>query len=517
MGKKSSPPPPDYSAVQKQSAEAQRVANELGRAQLDENKRQYDDTKAITAPIIEKQAALLDQTKSQGDEYFKNWQSGQAVTTALKDQVLTDNTQRDADSRAAILKSIEDQAKGYEGLAAGQNAFGDKQAAEITAAQNQIADQQSQEVGAAADRIGVAVDKYGKPVTDAIDLYTAGNSAIRDKYGDDIEQDVGRAVSDARAGQAQSSNQAIRQALRYGLNPNDVAGQNTLGQAQLLAATANGSRNDSTDKYRGLVGNSVAMRQAILNTGVQAAESDAGIRASGAQSAAGLRSTGALQAIQSKQSANSQALGLNAGAIDKRATAAMTDRDLRRQDEATGLAQKLDVAGLYNGQIGASQGAYSLANQSGNSAASNQTSTAGQYLSGMNAGTNTILNGQQLALGGLGNVLSAQTSAYNTGQQNKGSFLGTVAGLVTAGAKAYTAVGSERAYKTNIEQVGNLSSGLPIYSFEYLPKYAAKWGTGKHVGVMADELIKIMPKAISKDIDGDTVVDYSMLKGVDNG
>ena len=511
MGKKKSPPPPDYSAVQKQSAEAQRVANELGRAQLDENKRQFEETKAISQPIIEKQTALLDQAKLQGDEYFKNFQSGQAISNALKDQVLTDNSARDAAERGAILKSIEDKAKGYEGLAAGQTAFGESQAANITAAQNRIADQQSQEVSQAADKIGQALDQYGRPVQDAIDLYTSGNSAIRAKYGDDIEQDVNRAVSDARAGQAQSTNQSIRQALRYGLNASDAIGQNSLAQSQLLAAAANGSRTDAIDKYRNIVGNSIGERQNLLNTAVQASTSDAGLRAGAAQNAASLRSSGESQALQTRESANSKALGLNTGAVDTRAASTSTERDLRRQDDATNLAQKLDVAGLYNGQIGASQGAYSLANQSGNSAVGNQTSTAGQYLQGLGAGASTILNGQQLALNGLGSVLSAQTSAYNTGQQNKSSFLGSVTGLVSAGAKAYAPFGSERAYKQNIVQIGTHELGIPLYEFEYLPQYAEKWGNGKHVGVMADELIKVMPEAISTDRDGDTVVNYAML------
>lgn len=72
---------------------------------------------------------------------------------------------------------------------------------------------------------------------------------------------------------------------------------------------------------------------------------------------------------------------------------------------------------MTKGMAGASQGAYGLSVSAGNSAVGNQNATSGQYLSGMNAGTGTIMQGQQMQLQGLGQVLGAQTSAYGTSSQ----------------------------------------------------------------------------------------------------
>ncbi|MFZ6813527.1 hypothetical protein ACO0K3_03600 [Undibacterium sp. Rencai35W] len=516
MGKNSAPAP-DYTPVANASKETAELSAKLGQAQLDENKRQYEETKLITAPIIEKQSALMDQTKQQGDAYFNRWKEGQTVTDALKNDVMTDNSARNTAERNSITQSIKDAAAGYQNLAAGQNAFGEKQASTIRAAEEKIAADSQADVGKAADRIGDSMNKYGGDVQKAIDLYTAGNGAINEKYGADIEQDVGKAVADARSGQAQASNQAMRQAIRYGLSVPDAAATSTLAQSQQLAASANGARTDATNNYRTLVGNSVGMKQNVLNTGVTAATADAGLRSNAAINAAGLKSSGESQALQSMQTANTQALGLNTAAIDKIATVASTARDLRRQDEATDMAKKLDVAGMYSGMTGASAGAYSQANTSGNSAVGNQNSTAGQYLNGMNAGTNTILTGQQAAMGGLGSILSSQTSVYNNSQgEGFGAILGGVGGVLTGAAKAGIIGGSMREYKENIVLVGKHPIGIPLYQFNYLPQFAEKWGYGNHVGVMVDELIHVMPDAISKDIDGHTVVNYKLLGGVNH-
>ena len=96
-------------------------------------------------------------------------------------------------------------------------------------------------------------------------------------------------------------------------------------------------------------------------------------------------------------------------------------------------AKKLDVSGLYRGLPGASQGAYSVATNAGNSAVGNQNQTAAQYLNGMAAGTGTILQGQQQKISGLGSILNSQTSIYNAGlsaNANQQAGLGSVVGML---------------------------------------------------------------------------------------
>lgn len=99
-----------------------------------------------------------------------------------------------------------------------------------------------------------------------------------------------------------------------------------------------------------------------------------------------------------------------------------------------GWAKRLDVAGLYRGLPGASQGAYSLANGAGNSAVGNQNQTSAQYINGMSAGNRTVMQGQGQRISGLGSVLGSQTSVFNNGSpiDNTGAFVGAAGGIAAA-------------------------------------------------------------------------------------
>lgn len=112
----------------------------------------------------------------------------------------------------------------------------------------------------------------------------------------------------------------------------------------------------------------------------------------------------------------------------------------REQEKNVGYAKKLDVSGLYRGLSGASQGAYSVATNAGNSAVGNQNQTSAQYLNGMSAGTNTIMQGQQQRISGLGSILNSQASIYGAGLKasaQEGAGIGT--GIGAIGAAAITA------------------------------------------------------------------------------
>lgn len=105
----------------------------------------------------------------------------------------------------------------------------------------------------------------------------------------------------------------------------------------------------------------------------------------------------------------------------------------REQEKNTGYAKKMDVAGMYRGLTGASQGAYSLATNAGNSAVGNQNQTSAQYLNGMAAGTGTILQGQQQRISGLGSILNSQTSIYDSQSAAAASSQSGTMGLIGAG------------------------------------------------------------------------------------
>lgn len=130
---------------------------------------------------------------------------------------------------------------------------------------------------------------------------------------------------------------------------------------------------------------------------------------------------------------------------------------------------------------------------------------------GMNAGYS---NASQMAASWGNNAtgMFGQQANYKTAQdQAQGNPLSDITQLVGTGLGAYAKFGSARAYKQGIERVGTHASGLGIYSFEYRLAFRAKWGAGRIVGVMADEVASIMPAALSLDADGHTVVDYSMI------
>jgi len=114
----------------------------------------------------------------------------------------------------------------------------------------------------------------------------------------------------------------------------------------------------------------------------------------------------------------------------------------RERERAGGFAKKLDVAGLYRGLPGASQGAYSLANQSGNSAVANTMAPGAQRQTGSIAAAGIYGQGQQSKLQGLTGIMNAQGSYANAvANMDQGdSGMGGLGSLLGGGAAMYTAV-----------------------------------------------------------------------------
>ena len=117
--------------------------------------------------------------------------------------------------------------------------------------------------------------------------------------------------------------------------------------------------------------------------------------------------------------------------IQQAQNTAAAANEARRREEALGYAKKLDVAGLYRGLPGASQGAYSIAAQTGDSAVRNQVAPSAQYMNGNVVGADIARQGQALKMQGLGNILSAQANIAARDNDN-GLFgaLGTIGGAL---------------------------------------------------------------------------------------
>ena len=115
----------------------------------------------------------------------------------------------------------------------------------------------------------------------------------------------------------------------------------------------------------------------------------------------------------------------------------------------------------------------------------------------------------------------AQMDAYNAGEANQSNMMGGLFGIGGAalggmmggpagammGAQVGSGVGksfSDRRLKKNIKRIGTHKSGVGIYEYDYI------WGGGKQIGVMAQELEKVMPEAVF-EIHGFKGVDYAKL------
>lgn len=70
---------------------------------------------------------------------------------------------------------------------------------------------------------------------------------------------------------------------------------------------------------------------------------------------------------------------------------------------------------------------------------------------------------------------------------------------------------SDRRLKEKIVEIGRHPLGIGLYLFDYKAEYRAEYGHGRHFGVMADEVERVMPEAVLPRHDGYKRVEYAML------
>jgi len=215
----------------------------------------------------------------------------------------------------------------------------------------------------------------------------------------------------------------------------------------------------------------------------------------------------------------------NANNVMESATAAAAATKARTAAEQLGWAKKMDAIGMGSGVFG-------------NQATSTQLGLAAGA-AGLNAGQTTMGNlgamGQSMgqantgAAGIWGQVgqigvgkYNADVSAYSAQQQaNAGASagLGSAIGMIGGAAMKYAFPAtaalptSDIRAKENIEVVGRLPSGLFIYEYEYKPEFKDKptAGHGRYRGVMAHEVLQVIPDAVYATEDGYLAVDYSKV------
>lgn len=204
----------------------------------------------------------------------------------------------------------------------------------------------------------------------------------------------------------------------------------------------------------------------------------------------------------------------NANSVLEAATAASAATRTRDAARQLGWAQRMDAIGLGSGVFGNQATSTSLALNAG--------------AAGLNAGQMAVNNNLSMAgsmaqanqgamqgwgqIGQLGvqkynsdvNAFEAQQRANAAGSAGWGSALGTIAG---AAISKY----SDRRMKKDIKLIGTLKNGLNLYSFEYRDEFKDLAGYGKHVGVMADEVERVIPDAVTVMPNGYKAVNYGLV------
>ena len=99
---------------------------------------------------------------------------------------------------------------------------------------------------------------------------------------------------------------------------------------------------------------------------------------------------------------------------------------------------------------------------------------------------------------------------YGTPQQSTTpNFAGTQSTTGNSQSKGFNL--SDINAKQNIQKIGVLDNGLNLYKYEYKPEFKEEGGYGIQIGVMAQEVEKIIPDAVMLRADGLKAVNYSMV------
>lgn len=179
---------------------------------------------------------------------------------------------------------------------------------------------------------------------------------------------------------------------------------------------------------------------------------------------------------------------------------AAADQGFQRFRDSSGYNFQMDQGSRAITGNAASRG---LLN-SGSTAKALQTFGQGMADQSFNSYLDNLLQYSNLGLQA-GQVLGGAGQQTQSSGKSKKGLGGVVGGLGSMFAA------SDRRLKKNIFKVGELDNGLNVYQYRYIS------GAGPYIGVMADEVEKIVPEALGPEIDGYKTVDYSKLEAVKNG
>jgi hypothetical protein len=289
------------------------------------------------------------------------------------------------------------------------------------------------------------------------------------------------------------SGAALKAAAQYGQEMGSQEYQNAFNRSQAATAAAfnrfQANKAFQAQEYGNAFNRFTTERQNQLAP-LQALTASGQASAAGQAAAAGNFATGGSQALQGYGAGQSAAYG-NYGA---------TASDIAARTGAGASAAYgnygAGMSGTYAGSSAARQSAYG-------GFGSNVTNIYGQQGAGqinaITSAANARAAGQIGSANAISNAIGQATSVYGIYNQNQ---------LLN---KYLNPTGSDISIKENIRQIGVLSNGLGVYEYEYKPAYKNTWGHGQQIGVMAQEVEKIIPEAVSVHPDGYKMVDYSKI------
>lgn len=213
-----------------------------------------------------------------------------------------------------------------------------------------------------------------------------------------------------------------------------------------------------------------------------------------------------------------------AAKLSQNAALAKVGASNQAREQARGqlLGLRSGVANFGRNMPNTAGQAFGLATQAGNSAMSNQNAAfmsglpyaqfaAGGY--GSQMGAAGLAQQGALGMGGLMNQGYAnQLNAWSAAQNANAGGLAGLGNMVGMLGSAYLMAPSDRAVKENIELLETRPDGIGVYSFEFKPEYKDRFGAGRYVGVMADEVERVIPDAVMTGEDGIKRVNYALLQ-----
>ena len=364
----------------------------------------------------------------------------------------------------------------------------------------------------------------------------------------------GEAYNAAMQQQMQRANDLITQAALQGISVDAAMRQQGFSERQIQAELANQARMGQFGmgtQQAQLANQAVAQNQAQA-LAVQQARNAA--QAQDLQQRLAMGQFGregqqlAFQMGQAQQQAQNQAIAQNFAqaqaaqqaqnqALAQNQAAALQQFQAQMARQQQGFGQQMDMAGLYNAALAQqqqtalqqaqaqaalqgqafnqAQAAAQFANQARQQQLSEQMALRAQPLNEIAA----LMGGSQIQMpqfqGYSGAqvapapIFGAQQAAGNFAQQNYANqvaaYNAQVGGLYDlAGALGGAAIGrSDRRLKSNIVRVGTHPLGIGIYEYDI--------DGSRQRGVMADEVLTVLPEAVLTGDDGYMMVNYGML------